>query len=107
MESAENVMSENWQSTNLSLSKPKLVETRTTPPPKKEKRNNVHMTRISYVRAQSLLVLFGRNVLSPDPEASSLAGGGGRCLHHGRMSLARRLLYQIGSVSHFRVKRSK
>lgn len=64
------------------------------------------MTRISYFRAQSLLVLFGRNVLSPDPEAPSLAGGG-RCLHHGRMSLARWLLYQIGSVSHFRVKRSK
>lgn len=30
------------------------------------------MTRISYFRAQSLLVLFGRNVLSPEPEAPLL-----------------------------------
>lgn len=80
----------------------------TPPPPQKEKRKKKHCPHDSYLLwAQSLLVLFGRNVLSPDPEASSLAGGGGRCLHHGRMSLARWLLYQIGSVSHFRVKRSK
>lgn len=44
--------------------------------------------------------------MSPDPEAPSLAGGG-RCLHHGRMSLARWLLYQIGSVSRFTGKKVK
>lgn len=32
----------------------------------------IHMTRISAIQTQSLLVLFGRNVLSPDPEASPL-----------------------------------